>query len=166
MRRPLDRFFFFFFNCCARLTVPGSRTGSGPSHKPAVKIWVCVFKYIRFHRRPGRGPGAWQALPRAGSSHPRGRKAAGEQRPPRLERGEGERGLADCGPGRTLPPEGPRALTGRPAEQGPARVGTRETLPSALRVCFGRTTPQSLPVPVGGGARTAGSSPGPRRSPG
>lgn len=58
VRRPLDRFFFFFLNCCARLTVPGSRTGSGPSHKPAVKICVCVFKYIRFHRRPGRGPGA------------------------------------------------------------------------------------------------------------
>ena len=52
VKRPLDRFFFFFF-CCARLTMPGCRTGLGRED-----LCVCVFKYIRFHRRPGRGLGA------------------------------------------------------------------------------------------------------------
>ena len=42
-----------------------------------------------------------------------------------------------CGSCRTLPPEGPRALTSRPTEQGLVRVGTRETLPLAVRHLLG-----------------------------
>ena len=66
-----------------------------------MKICVCVFKYIRFHRRAGGGAGGQgpkRPFPRAGFSHPLGRKAAGEQSPPRLERGEGERSLRPVGP--------------------------------------------------------------------
>ena len=38
-------FFFFFFFGGTRLTVPGSRTVSDLSHKPTVKISVCVYVY-------------------------------------------------------------------------------------------------------------------------
>ena len=162
MKRPLDRFFFFFvFFLLRPPDYVWVQNRVGPESQTRREDLCVCLNILGSTGDLGGGRGPDRPFPRAGSSHPQGRKAAEEQRPPRLEREEG-----DCGPGRTLPPEGPRALTGRPAEQGPASVGTRETLPSALRLRFGRTTPQVLPVPVGGGARTAGGSPGPRRSPG
>ena len=94
-------FLFLFLFCWARLTVHGCRIGMGPSHKPSVKMCVCVcvcvcvcLNILSTTRDLGwaGGRGPHRPFLRVGSSHPWGRKTAGEQLPPRLERGEGERG--------------------------------------------------------------------------
>lgn len=108
-----------------------------------------MFKYIRFETWAGAGGrGPDRPFPGAGSSHPRGRKTAGGQRPPRLERGEGERGRGVCGPGRTLPPEGPRALTGRPPSKAPRARGPEKPAPrpSGTALAAPRPSPYRSPV--------------------
>jgi len=104
VERPLDWFFFCF--CCARLTVSGCRTGLGPSHKPAWRfVYVCVFKYIKFHRRPGRGGGlgAWQALSASWLVPPLGQEGCWRAAPTQTREGRGRKGPGACRPGLKLP---------------------------------------------------------------
>ena len=111
----------------------------GSSHKPAVKICVCVcvcvcvcLNTLGSTEDLGGGRGPDRPFPWAGSSHHRVRKAAREQQSQhRLDwrRESGFGGLWARPHALSRGPTGPSALTGRPAEQGPSRVGHRENLP-------------------------------------
>lgn len=101
----------------------------------------------------GRGRGLDRPFPGASSSYPQGRKAAREQCPPRLERGEGVRGHGPVGPvpRSLLMVRGfPQASTPRKA---PCVWGPVKSSPQPSGTAYGRTMPQSLPVPVGGGTK-------------
>lgn len=161
MKRPLDRFFFFF--CCARLT-DWVQNRVGPESQTCREDFCACLNTLG--SRPGRGPGARQALPRSWLVPPPGQEGCRRAAPAQTREGRGREGPRGLWARPHAPSRGPAGPHRPPAEQGPARAGTREARPPALRHRSGRTTPQSLPVPGGGGARTAGCSPAPRRSPG
>ena len=118
-----------FFFCCARLTVSGCRTGLGPSHKPAWRfVYVCVFKYIKFHRRPGRGGGlgAWQALSASWLVPPLGQEGCWRAAPTQTREGRGRKGPGACRPGLKLPPGPSEAV---PPSKAPPDWGSEKPFP-------------------------------------
>ena len=85
VKRPLDQFCSFV----CLFVFAGCRTGLG--HED-LRVCVCVFKYIRFHRRAGGGAGGQgpnMPFPRAGLSHPRGQESCWRAEPTQTREGRG-----------------------------------------------------------------------------
>ena len=123
----------FFFFCCSRLTVSGCRTGLGRED-----LCVCV----QIHKVPRESWG-WCRVQGAEALSGRWLVLSPRQEsfwraePAQAREGRGRKEPEASGSCCMLPPEGPGALTGHLTEQGLLRVGTRVTLPIAVRHRFG-----------------------------